>query len=435
MKPDEYLPTGKLSRTYTGGKTALKLGVRSVGYWSRKPFLSAESQRALKETFDQRSGEILFQGLSLLKGTALKIAQMLSLEMDIFPPAVRKELSRACYQVPPMNRALVRKSITSNLGQPPEALFADFEPMAFAAASLGQVHRATAKDGTPLAVKIQYPGIRATIGNDLQMIKALLFALPEYQLIKPGLREIEMRLMEEIDYEQEARHLVLFKKQLNLDHVRVPVFFPETSNRQVLTQSRLEGMPLDQWLATDPSQVARDTVAARLNTIYIQGLYELNCIHADPNPGNFLVGADLSVGLVDFGCIKCFDPHFVNLYKNLPRTALIGSEGDVWELLGGFGLLDDQPEQKVRDIITQIFMETGKWFAQLYQAEYFDFGAQPDFIERGKRITYHSLALRKYIKQINTNFIYLHRTRYGLIRLFEMMKARVRIWNPYEWEG
>jgi predicted unusual protein kinase regulating ubiquinone biosynthesis (AarF/ABC1/UbiB family) len=334
-----------------------------------------------------------------------------------------------------MNRALVRKIITSNLGKPPEVLFASFEPTAFAAASLGQVHRAVAKDGAPLAVKIQYPGISATIRNDVQMIKALLFPLPEYQLLKPVLKEIEERLMEEIDYEQEAQHLVYFKNQLKLDHVAVPVFYPETSCQNVLSQGRLEGVPLNDWLTTDPSQEERDAVARRLHTIYLHGLYELNCIHADPNPGNFLIGPDLTIGLVDFGCIKCFDPHFVNLYKQLPRIAQKGTADEVGHLIRSFGLLGSHPDKRASEMITGIFMAIGNWFAQLYEEEYFDFGVHPDFIERGKQISYQSMALRKHMKDVNTNFVYLHRTRYGLIRLFEMMKARVRMWNLYEWEG
>lgn len=435
MKPNDFLPTSKLGRTYASGKTALKLGAHTVGYWSRKPFLSAESQKALKEVYDRQSGEILFQGLSLLKGTALKIAQMLSMELDIFPPAVRRELSKACHQVPPMNRALVRKIITANLGKPPEALFAFFEPTAFAAASLGQVHRATARDGSPLAVKIQYPGISATIRNDVQMIKALLFPLPDYHLLKPVLSEIEARLMEEIDYEQEARHLVYFNEHLELEHVAVPVFYPETSCQNVLSQGRLEGEPLNDWLSGGPSREERDAVAQQLHTIYLNGLYGLNCIHADPNPGNFLIGPDLTIGLVDFGCIKCFDARFVDLYKQLPRMALKGTAGEVGDLIRAFGLLGSHPEKQASDRITRMFMEIGKWFAQLYEDEYFDFGAHPDFVERGKQISYQSMALRKHMRDVNTNFVYLHRTRYGLIRLFETMKARVRMWNPYEWEG
>ena len=435
MKTNDFLPTSKLGRTYAGGKTALRLGARTVEYLSRKPFLTKSGREELRAEYNRKSGEILFQGLSLLKGTALKVAQMLSMELDIFPPEIRRELAKSCHQVPPMNRALVRKIITSSLGKPPEEAFASFDTNAFAAASLGQVHLAVARTGEPLAVKIQYPGISATIANDVQMIKTLLFPLPDYQLLRPILAEIEERLMEEIDYEQEAHHLTLFKNRFHVDHVTVPEFFPETSCRTVLSQGRIEGVPLDKWLTTNPSQAARDTVANRLHAIYMHGLYELNCIHADPNPGNFLIGPDLEIGLVDYGCVKCFDRKFVDLYKQMPRMAIEGTSEQVWKLIQAFGMLREETDPLISEKITSIFMETGKWFAELYKQEYFDFGAHPDFIEKGKQISFQSMDLRKHMKDVNTNFVFLHRTRYGLIRLFELMQARVRMWNEYEWQG
>ena len=284
-----------------------------------------------------------------------------------------------------MNRALVRKAIVSNLGRPPEELFASFEPMAFAAASLGQVHRAVAHSGEPLAVKIQYPGIGTTICNDIQMIKALLFPLPEYQLLRPVLKEIEERLLEETDYEQEARHLLFFKAHLKAEKIQVPALFAETSCRNILSQSRQEGIPLDEWLSHAPSQEQRDIVARRLNLIYLQGLYKLNCIHADPNPGNFLIGPDLGISLVDFGCIKCFDRSFVDLYRQLPRMALVGTTREVWDLIQAFGMFGSNPDKAAETTISDLYMKIGKWFAKLYEQEYFDFGANPDFIEEGKQ--------------------------------------------------
>ena len=435
MKMNEAFPTSKLSRTYTGGKTALRIGARTLGYLSHKPFLSADQKKISKTLLDRKSGEILFQGLSALKGTALKIAQMLSLELDIFPPEVRRELAKSCNQVPPMNRALVRKIIISNLGRPPEELFTSFEPTAFAAASLGQVHRAVALGGEPLAVKIQYPGIATTIRNDIQMIKTLLFALPEYQLLRPVLKEIEERLLEETDYELEAEHLQFFRERMKLDPIHVPALFADTSCGNILCQSRLEGLPLHEWLSRGPDREQRDRVAQQLQSLFLHGLYELNCIHADPNPGNFLIASDVTIGLVDFGCVKAFDRRFVDHYKQLPRVAMAGSAEEVWDLIRSFGMLAGNPDKETQTKISTMFMDTGKWFARLYENEYFDFGANPDFMEEGKQIGFQSMALRKYMKQVNTNFVYLHRTRYGLIRLFELMQARVRMWNPFEWEG
>lgn len=432
---DVFFPRSKWERTRTGGKTALKLGARAVRYWSEKTFSDKQRQPSLKEAFDQESGAILFQGLSLLKGTALKIAQMLSLELDLFPPGMRQELAKACDQVPPMNRALVRKVVQASLGQPPEWLFAHFDPIAFAAASLGQVHRAIARSGEPLAVKIQYPGIQATLRSDIQMVKALLLPFTEYRFLEPALAEIEARLMEETDYLAEARHLAFFKQHLKIDGVKVPTLCTALSTDKVISQSFLSGKPFNAWLADNPSQTDRDLVAQRLYAIFTEGLYGLHCIHADPNPGNFLVGEDLTVGLLDFGCVKRLDPEFVQLYRQLPRVALLGGPLEMGSLIKGFHLLGDDPGPEVVSAVGELFAEMGQWFARLYREAYFDFGAHPEFIQEGKRIGHKTLQIRNYLTTVNTHFIYLHRTRYGLMRLFETMRARVRMWNPHEWEG
>ena len=128
-------------------------------------------------------------------------------------------------QVPPINRALVRKIIQNNFHKAPEEVFAEFDPTAFAAASLGQVHRATAKDGSPLAIKVQYPNMKATIRNDIQIVKTALRPMRDYDLFLPALEEIEERLLEETDYLQEAKNTQFFKDKLQLENVIVPNIF------------------------------------------------------------------------------------------------------------------------------------------------------------------------------------------------------------------
>ena len=167
-------PTTKLGRAMVGGKTAAKTGGALLGYYAKRPFLSSQRRRIERTKAQENSARSLFSGLTLLKGTALKVAQQLSLETDMLPEAVCRELSRAYHQVPPINKALVRKVVQKELGAAPEALFKSFDLEAFAAASLGQVHRATAEDGRRLAIKIQYPGIADTIENDMALVRQML---------------------------------------------------------------------------------------------------------------------------------------------------------------------------------------------------------------------------------------------------------------------
>lgn len=407
------------------------MGQKALKYLALKPFLTEEKRLQARETLNRESATLLFEGLSLLRGTALKMAQFLSMELDIFPPEITQELQKSYHEVPPINRALVRKIIQNALGKPPEQIFRSFEPCAFAAASLGQVHRATTRDGNRLAVKVQYPGIRETIQSDVQLMRAALRPLPEYRTIISAIEEIETRLLEETDYCRELENTAFFRTHLNLDRVLVPAPCQDLSADTVLLAEYLDGMTLNEWLRTGPGQEERDQVAQTLQDLFLFGLYRLHCIHADPNPGNFIINQDKKIGLVDFGCVKRFDPEFVSLYARLPNLALQGNRGEYLKLLQALRIAGPAMPPEVQDHPFKVFHETGQWLGKLYREEYFDFKANPDFIASGKRMMSQAFELSKHM-DINTNFIFLHRTRYGMLRLFEQMGARVCFRNVYE---
>ena len=175
MKDDQKnIPTGKIKRSTLVGLTTTRAGIKKLGYLSQKPFLS-DAKKAIKAfENDEEIAAMIFKSLSMLKGTTLKAAQMMSMEMEMIPPAYRKELAKACSQVPPINRALIRKIIIDEFDSPPEKVFKSFESEPFAAASLGQVHRAVTHKGIDVAVKIQYPGISTGVKSDIAMVKLLL---------------------------------------------------------------------------------------------------------------------------------------------------------------------------------------------------------------------------------------------------------------------
>jgi len=428
----EEIPKGKWKRGLSGSKTAARMSRKALKYLARKPFLTEAKRQEERKAMNRENAVLLFEGLSLLRGTALKMAQLLSMEMDIFPPEITKELQKSYHKVPPINRALVRKTIQNALGKPPELIFAAFESTAFAAASLGQVHRAATGDGAALAVKIQYPGIRESIKNDVQLIKTVLRPLPEYRMIVPAILEIETRLLEETDYGRELDNLTFFKERLRMDRVIVPAPYGEYSADTVLTAGRVDGPTLDEWLKTGPDREKRDLVAQTLQDLFIFGLYRLHRIHADPNPGNFIVKGDARIGLVDFGCVKRFDPKFVALYGELPQAALHGGREDYMRLLKALRIAGSDITPEAADEMFEVFHEIGQWLGRLYQEEYFDFRANPDFIASGKKMMARAFDLRKHA-DLNTNFIFLHRTRYGLLRLFERMGARVCFRNAHEY--
>ncbi len=427
------IPKSKLQRSLAGGKTAVRVGGRMLKYLAKRPFMDKSRQAQEKSRAYNESAEIIFKGLCLLKGTALKIAQALSMELDVFPEHVRRELEKSYNQVPPMNRVLITKAVSSAFGRSVEDIFASFDPVAFAAASLGQVHRATALSGEKLAVKVQYPGIAETIRSDVTLIKSLLYPMPEYDLIRPVIDEIEKRLLEEIEYANEAENISFFKENLRMKNVCIPDVCHSASNRVVLSTALVEGLPLNLWLKKKPARKEVNRVAQVLNDIFIESLYNLNTIHADPNPGNFIVCPDGCLGLVDFGCVKKFDPGFVNLYRQLARAAATGRKDRYFELLRRLKVIKADIDTDAQSLIYESMYRMGRWVGRLFEGEVFDFKANPDFFAEGRKITVNLHKLRKHI-DLNANFVFLDRTRYGLLRLFETMGATVRIRNPYEWD-
>jgi predicted unusual protein kinase regulating ubiquinone biosynthesis (AarF/ABC1/UbiB family) len=425
-------PTGRIERALAGGGTAARVGGKMLLHYAKRPFLGAEARQRAWDRATGDSARVLFQGLSLLKGTALKMAQQLSLEMDLLPEAACRELAKAYHQVPPINRALVRRVLRDALGRQPEALFDHLDLTAFAAASLGQVHRARDRDGTALAVKVQYPGIGRTIDSDMALLRQILRPVIQSDQLRPMLAEVSARLHEEVDYLQEADNLEWFARRLRIEGVRIPRWRPELSAGTVLTTTLVPGQPLDRWLESRPDPRAVDRVAQTLQQIFITGLYELHAVHADPNPGNFIIAADLTVGLVDFGCIKRLDPVFVEHYRRLVRAGFRGNDEEHYEEMAAMGFLPDHLEPAAMEEIRSVSDTFGRWFGRLASAECFDFSAHPDFIAQGKAAMARFHHLRRHLN-INPDFLFLDRTRYGLLRLFEQMRARVGFRNKYEY--
>ncbi len=428
----ENLPESKLRRTVVGGKTAANVSGKVLKYLAKKPFLKKEDQQRARASLEKDYAAEIFKGLVMLKGTALKIAQMLSFELDIVPPSIRKELEKSYNRVPPINRALVRKAIVNAFDQSPESTFGSFDYQAFAAASLGQVHKAEDANGNRLAVKVQYPGIGKTIQNDIQMVRSLTAPTPYARFVHPVLEEIEKRLMEEVDYLQEAENTAYFHQHLRLEGLVIPSVKQDLSTKTVLTTEYLDGISLDSWIATNPSQEERDRVAAILNEQFLFSLFELKRLHADPNPGNYLILDNNVVGLVDFGCVKRFSEEFIELYRQITRTLIKGNREDYFHYLRKMNVLRSKVDAETEDEIYQVFRKIRDWFKQLYEPDMFDFGLHSDFIAEGKQIMQETYPFRKYF-QPNPEFVFLNRTHYGLFRIYEKLKARVKLKNLYEW--
>jgi predicted unusual protein kinase regulating ubiquinone biosynthesis (AarF/ABC1/UbiB family) len=295
----------------------------------------------------ERHAADLKAALGGIKGPLMKVAQLLATIPDALPEEYVRELIQLQANAPAMGWPFVRRRMMGELGPEWPGRFASFEHAAARAASLGQVHRAVALDGTPLAAKLQYPEMASAVEADLRQLKLAMGLYERYdRTVSTGEihAEIADRLREELDYLREAAHMRLYREILKDEPgVAVPRPLPELSTRRLLTMTWLEGQPILDFAAT-ASLGARNEIALRMFRIWYVPFYYYGVIHGDPHLGNYTVAPDRTVNLLDFGCVRVFPPGFVKgvidlyhaLERNDPELAVAAYRG--W----GFGELSHE---------------------------------------------------------------------------------------------
>ncbi len=271
----------------------------------------------------------LTQALGGLKGPLMKVAQLMSTIPNALPAEYAEELAQLQSSAPAMGWPFVRRRMAAELGPEWRARFADFGHAATAAASLGQVHEARLPDDDrPLACKLQYPDMQSVVEADLRQLK-LIFGI--YERYDPAIRtdqihaEISARLREELDYDREARHMALYAQMLRDEpHVHVPEVLTDLSTRRLITMTWQQGEPL--MSVTDAPLAVRNKVAYNMFRAWYVPFYDYGIIHGDPHLGNYTVRADASVNLLDFGCIRVFEPRFVQGVIDLYHAIRDGDE-------------------------------------------------------------------------------------------------------------
>ena len=302
---------------------AMSVGVAGsyAGYMTQRAFLGKVKREDKLKATHARAGRRMADQLAVLRGPAMKLGQTLSLQAGLMPEAMLSELSTLQMQAPAMHPSLMRAQFKTSMGAEPESIFRTFEDEPFAAASLGQVHRAVTRDGDRVAVKIQYPGIQSAVASDFKCLRALtVTAQLTKHIPKSILDETEQQIVAETDYRREAENITFFREQLRpLGYVTVPKVYPEYSSDKVLTMSFVQGDHLNGYLAKRPTQAERDTLGSRLLELFYFQLLRVKAFHADPHWGNYFFKPGGAIGLVDFGCVKYLTQEFVN---NLHATFL-----------------------------------------------------------------------------------------------------------------
>jgi aarF domain-containing kinase len=302
------VPQGRLPRLFAMGSMSARVMAAYVACRFRSLFLSPAEREAARAETHVRAAATLLAQMGYLRGAIMKVGQTLSTWPDLTPAPFGELLDRLHFEAPPMHYSLIREQIRRELGSTPEELFAEFEPEARAAASLGQVHQARLPSGIEVAVKVQYPGIGRTVRADLDNAIALLRPmrfLSEWENTMATLREIRRELVAETDYRQEAARAEQVRQALaDLPDVVVPRIHPSFSTERVLTMDLVRGLHPPAFLEQNPSQEDRDRRGEQILRVCLRLHYSHRLLVGDPNPGNWFFLPDGRLGVVDFGCFQ-----------------------------------------------------------------------------------------------------------------------------------
>jgi hypothetical protein len=420
--------SGALQRGFQIGKLGFGLVGSYLGYQAQNLLLSQTGKAQRRARFHQRASQRVSGELGALKGALMKVGQLLSMQSGVFPEETLRELAALQMQAPGMHATLARAQFKAAMGKFPENVFREFDPEPFAAASLGQVHRAITRKGEKVAVKIQYPAIRSAIENDFKVLRSATFPGQLTGHLSIALiDELQRGILEETDYGNEAKNLNFFREQLaDLEWVTVPRVYEEFSSDRTLTMSFVEGRTLAGFLETKPSQQVRDLAGARLVELFEIQLRRLKALHADPHPGNYLFQSDGHIGMIDFGCVKRIDvdwSEFRRLYDEWGWRESEAAERRFLKLV----VLPEAPYEKARKILPAL--EEWLQLARPLGSGDFYSGRKLEPALKKKIEAAKARTARKIFqnKLINPEYTFLSRADIGICFLIEQLGAVVNI--------
>jgi len=430
MKTIDSIPTGKISRATRLVRTGVKVGINQLKYYGDT---LVDPQNA-KEKLNQNNASDIYDGLKNLKGSALKVAQMLSMEKNILPKAYVEQFSLAQFSVPPLSAPLVRKTFFKYFGKHPEDLFDTFNSKSIAAASIGQVHQAT-MDGKKLAIKIQYPGIADSISSDLAMVKPVaikMFNIKGKDSDK-YFEEVEQKLLEETNYileVKQSQQMVADCK--HIEHLIFPDYYPNFSNHRIIAMDWIDGEHLSEFTKVNTNKVLSDKLGQALWDFYMYQMHELKRVHADPHPGNFLVTPKGELVAIDFGCIKVIPDSFYIPYFELAIPENINNPEIFRKKLYELEILTPTDTPEEIEFFSTLFHEMLSLFTQPMHKKTFDFSDEAFFSKVADLSEKYSKDTQ--LRKMNGNrgskhFLYINRTFFGLYNLMNDLGAKVLVNN------
>jgi len=433
METIDQIPITKIQRATKIVKTGAKVGVNYIKYYGNR--ITQEEEEA-KKTLNNANADDIYDGLKNLKGSALKVAQMLSMEKSIMPAAYVEKFSLSQFSVPPLSPALVNKTFRKYFGKSAHEIFDKFDATSVNAASIGQVHQAE-KEGKKIAVKIQYPGVAGSISSDLSLIKPIairMFNIKGKDSDK-YFKEVEEKLIDETNYILEVdQSIEIAKACKHIPNMKFPEYYKEYSTDRIISMEWMNGLHLTEFAAQNSDPVLANKIGQALWDFYMYQIHVLRKMHADPHPGNFLVSKEEDLIALDFGCMKSLPDEFYYPYFTLSEKENINNKSLFEKKLYELEILRSDDSKKELDFFKEVFYDLLSLFTQPFHTDYFDFSNKTffDALSNMAQEFAQKTELRKYNgNRGSKHFIYVNRTFFGLYNLMHTLKAtHIEIKSP-----
>lgn len=432
MKTIDYIPTSKIERASKLVQTGAKVGVNYLKYYGEK----IVNPDITRDKLNENNAEDIYDGLKSLKGSALKVAQMLSMDKNFLPQAYVEKFSLSQFSVPPLSAPLVLKTFKTNFGKTPYEIFDEFNPNSVNAASIGQVHLAV-KNGKKLAVKIQYPGVANSISSDLALVKPMAIRMFNLQGKDSDkyFKEVEDKLIEETNYFLELQQSQEVVDACGkIENLVFPNYYPEFSSEKIITMDWMTGIHLSEYTAKKPNQKEADIIGQALWDFYMYQIHVLRKVHADPHPGNFLINDKNELVALDFGCMKQISNEFYVPYFELINKEIITDEKLFNQKLFELEILRTDDSKEDIEYFTVMFHDLLSLFTKPFQSDTFDFSDEEFFdniAKLGERFSKDTNLKKMNGNRGSKHFIYMNRTFFGLYNLMFDLKAKIIV-NNYQ---
>ncbi|RYJ37761.1 putative protein kinase [Flavobacterium anhuiense] len=430
MKTIDYIPTSKIERAGKLVQTGAKIGVNYVKHYAEK----IVNPDLTRDKLNENNAEDIYDGLKSLKGSALKVAQMLSMDKNFLPQAYVEKFSLSQFSVPPLSAPLVLKTFKSNFGKTPYEIFDEFNPNSVNAASIGQVHLAK-KGDKKLAVKIQYPGVANSISSDLALVKPIAIRMFNLQGKDSDkyFKEVEDKLIEETNYLLELKQSQeVVEACSKIENISFPNYYPEFSSEKIITMDWMTGIHLSEFTAVNKDQEVGDKLGQALWDFYMYQVHVLRKVHADPHPGNFLVDDKNQLIALDFGCMKQIPDDFYIPYFELINKNILSDPNLFNQKLFELEVLRADDSASEIEYFTNMFFDLLSLFTKPFQNDSFDFSDEKffnDIAVLGKRFSTDTNLRKMNGNRGSKHFIYMNRTFFGLYNLMFDLKAKIVVDN------